>query len=272
MTLLRCSLALLALTAPAAAAAQDEKPFSVSGSVALVSDYRFRGVSQSNLGAAVQGGLTLNHQSGLYTGFWSSNLAGWGTFGGPNLELDLFGGYKTELAGLDLDAGFTVYTYPGGAKTTTFVELYAKLGGSLGPVNLTGGFFYAPSQKALGNWSNHPDSRPGDKEDNIYISGDASVGIPGAPLTLKAHLGYSDGNPGLGPNGTSIAPTGSYWDWLVGVDLAVGPVTLGIAYVDTDISDTSAAWRRLQPNFSKQPDADKAISNAGVVLSISAAF
>ena len=60
---------------------------------------------------AVQGGLTVSHESGLYAGTWGSNLAGWGTFGGPNIELDLFAGYKFEpTPGLSVDAGVTWYT------------------------------------------------------------------------------------------------------------------------------------------------------------------
>lgn len=259
------------LVPTAARAEEEEKPFTLAGSAAFVTDYRFRGVSQSNNSVAVQAGLSVSHESGLYAGFWSSSLAGWGTFGGPNVELDLFGGYKFSLGPAGIDAGFTVYTYPGGADTTTFVELYAKASGSLGPVGVTGGIFYAPAQTALGNWSAHPDSAIGDKEDNLYLSGDFTVGIPGTPVTAKAHIGYSDGNPGLGPNGTSIAPTGSYVDWLLGADVVVGPVTLGFAYVDTNISDTSADWLRLQPNFSKVPDG-KAISNAQFVFSVTAAF
>ncbi len=158
-------------------------------------------------------------------------------------------------------------------RKTSFFEPYAKLSGTAGPVGLTAGVAYAWNQTALGNWSNHPQSRIGDKEDNLYLWGDAAFGITDTPLTLKAHIGYSDGNPGLGPNGTSVAPTGSYCDWLIGADFVVGPVTLGVAYVDTDISDTSADYLRLQPNFSKfQIPGGDPISNGKVVFSITAAF
>ncbi|MFZ4688236.1 MAG: TorF family putative porin [Polymorphobacter sp.] len=267
------ALAAIASAAPALAADEPAPAFKVSGSVALVSDYRFRGVSQSNNGLAVQGGLTLNHESGLYGGFWGSNLAGWGTFGGPNLELDLFAGYKLPVGAGTLDVGGTFYQYPGGATLTSFFEPYVKFSGTAGPVALTAGVAYAWSQSALGNWSNDVDSRIGDKEDNLYVWGDAAFGIKDTPITLKAHIGYSDGNPGLGPNGTSVAPTGSYWDWLIGADFVVGPVTLGVAYVDTDISDTSAEYLRLQPNFSKfQIPGGDPISNGKVVFSITGAF
>ena len=76
----------IALAAATPAFAQDDtappKEVTVSGSVGLTNDYRFRGVSQSDENLAVQGGITITHKSGLYIGTWGSNLAGWGTFGG----------------------------------------------------------------------------------------------------------------------------------------------------------------------------------------------
>ncbi|SOB80038.1 conserved hypothetical protein [Sphingomonas guangdongensis] len=256
-------------TAPALAQDTDPpKDLTVSGSVALVSDYRFRGVSQSDEEMALQGGVTVTHKSGFYAGAWGSNLGGWGTFGGPNLELDLIGGYKLPISGGALDVGLTWYTYPGGADNTDFAEPYVKLSGTAGPVSLLAGVAYAPEQEALGNFSNTPQSR-GQSEDNLYLWGDAATAVPGTPLTLKGHIGYSDGNPGLGPNGTSVAPTGKYWDWLLGADLVVGPLTFGAAYVDTDISRAESAY--LLPNFSSTKDGGP-IAGPQVVFSVTAVF
>jgi hypothetical protein len=98
-----------------------------------------------------------------------------------------------------------------------------------------------------------------------------SGAIPTTPVTLKGHLGYSKGNPGLGPNGTSVAPTGSYFDWLVGADVALGKVVLGVAYIDTDISNRKAAY--LRPNFTKYQVQDGAsISSSRVVVSATVNF
>lgn len=69
----------IAALASTPAYAQDEEPtepFTVSGGATLVSDYRFRGVSQSDEDLAVQGTITISHESGLYVGTWGSNLAG----------------------------------------------------------------------------------------------------------------------------------------------------------------------------------------------------
>lgn len=263
--------ALVATAAPAFA--QDEasppSPVTVSGSVALVNDYRFRGVSQTDEEMAIQGGMTVSHASGVYAGAWGSNLAGWGTFGGASMELDLYAGYKLPLSeGTALDVGLTWYMYPGGADKTDFAEFYAKVSGTVGPVSALAGVAYAPKQEALGNFSNTPYSR-GQSEDNIYLWGDVSTGIPGTPITAKAHVGYSDGNPGLGPNGTSVAPTGSYFDYLVGADVAVGKLTLGVAYVGTDITRDDS--RYLLPNFSSTKDGSS-IASGKLLFSVSTAF
>jgi len=251
--------------------AEDDTPaITISGAATLTSDYRFRGVSQSDEGLAVQGGITISHESGFYVGAWGSNLAGWGTFGGTNMELDLIAGYKFGVGEGTLDTGLVWYMYPSGLDTTDFAELYAKLSGAVGPVSLTAGVAYAPKQEALGNaFPVGAPADPGDKEDNLYLSGDAAYGISGAPITLKAHIGYSDGNPGLGPNGTSIAPTGTYFDWSLGADIVpISGLTLSVSYVDTSISEAEAAL--IRPNFATL--AGDSISDATVVFSVTASF
>ena len=275
----------MAIATPALAdePAAPPKDVTVTGSVTLISDYRFRGVSQSDNAPAIQGGITVSHKSGFYAGMWASNLAGWGQFGGANMELDLIGGYTKTIGNATVDVGLTWYMYPAGSDITDFGEPYVKVSGTMGPVKLLAGVAYAPPQQALGQWYNTgasnatgiPD-RPNAKADNLYLWGDVSGGVPGLPVTLKAHIGYSKGNAGLGPNGTSVTPTGKYWDWLIGADIAVyGPLTAGIAYVDTDISTAGSAY--LQPNFSQQrnrsPNGDgKSIAGSKVLVSLTAAF
>ncbi len=74
----------------------------ISGNVALATDYAFRGVSQTDESPALQGGFDATFgDSGFYAGTWASNI-NFGT-GGANLELDVYGGYKTTLGGVALD-------------------------------------------------------------------------------------------------------------------------------------------------------------------------
>lgn len=109
---------------PAQSAAPTEaqaSPHTVTGSVALVSDYRFRGISQTYGLPAIQGGFDYAHASGLYAGTWASNVYSTASNGigtsytnGASLEWDLYGGYKFEVApGMTLDVGGLYYYYPG---------------------------------------------------------------------------------------------------------------------------------------------------------------
>ncbi len=259
-----------AIAAPALAI--DVSPtLDLSGAVTLTSDYRLRGVSQSDNGVAVQANISLRHRSGFYAGVFASTLAGWGSFGGPGIELDAIGGYRTTLGDYGLDAGLTWYVYPGGVSRTSFGELSASVNRTIGPLFVLAGIAYAPPQQALGNWYATPQSRIGASGDNLYLRGDASAGIPRTPVTVKAHLGWSRGNPGLGPNGTSLAPTGDYLDWLVGGDVVLGHLTVGIAYVDTSIASGSPDYRRLQPGFADRVTGGT-IAGSRVVFSVSGTF
>lgn len=264
----------------AEAAAETAPPpaLTVSGSATIASDYRFRGVSQSDQEMAVQGGVTIAHESGLYVGTWASNLAGWGTFGGANMELDLIGGYKAKLTNnATLDVGLTWYMYPGGADKTDFAEPYAKLTGTAGPATLTAGVAYAPKQQAIGKWyntgtdaANGVYNNPGAKDDNLYLWGDGAAAIPGTPFTAKAHIGHSWGQDGLGPNATAVSPTGKYWDWSLGADATYKNLTFNVSYIDTDISNREATY--LRPSFSKGQDGTGNIAGGTVVVSLTAAF
>lgn len=272
--------AALALISSVPAFAQEEPagPVTVTGSVGLVSDYRFRGVSQSDRGMAIQGGITATHESGFYVGTWGSNLGGWGRFGGANMELDLIAGYSAALGeGTTVDVGLTWYMYPSGADKTDFAEPYVKLSHQFGPVKGLVGVAYAPKQEALGKWCSDAACTvfdPGDKEDNLYIWGDVSAAIPNTPVSVKAHVGYSDGNSGLGPNGTSVAPTGKYVDWMVGADLAIPgtPLTASISYIDTDIARVEENY--IRPNFMVNDGKDfgKSIARGTIVFGLTAAF
>ncbi len=170
---------------PALAGDETDPPsaIEVSGETTLTSDYRFRGVSLSGGDFAVQGGISLDHESGIYVGTWASSIDDGGTGAFGDAELDIYGGWKGNLAeGIELDVGLLYYIYPTEDLNldTDYFEPYATISGTIGPVEASVGVAYAWDQNALGG-------------DNLYLSGDLSSGIPGTPVTLDAHLGYTDG-------------------------------------------------------------------------------
>jgi len=99
-----------AQTAPAAAPAS---PHTITGNVSLVSDYRFRGISQTFGKPALQGGVDYSHSSGIYLGNWNSNVNEGAGFPAGNLEMDFYGGWKGSWGDLGLDLGTIYYYYPG---------------------------------------------------------------------------------------------------------------------------------------------------------------
>ncbi|MFC2952886.1 TorF family putative porin [Marinicaulis aureus] len=240
---------------------ESESPISFSANVTLTSDYRFRGVSQTEEDLALQGGFDAAHESGFYVGTWASNLAGWGTFGGSNLELDIYGGYATDISDFGVDVGVVWYLFPGGLDRTSYGEIYGSVAKSVGPLDLTVGANYAFKQDAL--------SLNDVKQDNIYVYGDAGVTIADSPVSVSAHLGYTDGNPATGPNGWVPSPTGTYLDWALGVsyDLPWGPIAISATYVDTNISESEAASYQLVNSGYRY-----GIGDAAAVFAISASF
>ena len=97
--------------APSVALADDT---SLAFNVGAVSDYRYRGISQTRTYPAVQGGIDLTLPAGFYVGTWASQIK-WIDDGGGNadVEIDLYGGWKGEVTkGLTLDVGALTYQYP----------------------------------------------------------------------------------------------------------------------------------------------------------------
>jgi uncharacterized protein (TIGR02001 family) len=116
LAILATSSAAFAQTAPAA----PEVP-EVTYNVGVVSQYRYRGIAQTKGDAALQGGVDYANANGFYAGAWGSTIkwikdasldSGKSAPKGP-VELDLYGGYKFEAAGLAYDVGYLRYQYVG---------------------------------------------------------------------------------------------------------------------------------------------------------------
>jgi uncharacterized protein (TIGR02001 family) len=201
---------------PALAQDEAESDITISGNAAVVSDYRFRGVGLSGGDIAIQGGIDLGHSSGFYIGTWGSSIDS-GDYG--SVELDVYGGWTGEITdGVTVDVGALYYAYPNGlaGADLDYFEVKGVLGFALGPVSTKVGVFYAPDQDSLGDG------------DNLYFSGDLGVGIPGTPISLSAHVGYTDGFLTFTNDGKAL-------DWSLGASVTLHEkITLGILYTGVE--------------------------------------
>jgi uncharacterized protein (TIGR02001 family) len=197
--------------------------FTINGGATLVSDYRFRGISQTDRRFAVQGTFTVAHESGFYATVWGSSIDNY-IAAESDQEIDLIAGFHRTWNGTTVDVGVLYYYYPGAEALiagydSDFFEPYVSIAHTFGPVTAKATVNYAPSQSALSVGTGN--------EDNLYLAGDLSATIPSTTLTLSGHVGHS-----FGPSYLTIGK--GYTDWNVGAAYAVGPLTLGIQYVDTD--------------------------------------
>jgi uncharacterized protein (TIGR02001 family) len=177
--------------APAAAAKAPAPDYTVSYNIGAVSDYRFRGISQTSKGAAVQGGADVAFKNGAYLGAWASNVRWVRSYNGAskgNLEVDLYGGYKGEIAkDVGFDVGAIAYMYPGNnsgaAGTLGFgsvdnadtKEIYGAV---------TSGIFTAKYSRSMGTFLGFKNS-----SGSSYIDLSAAVDL-GDGFTLTPHVGY----------------------------------------------------------------------------------
>jgi uncharacterized protein (TIGR02001 family) len=201
-----------AQTAPAPAA---EPESTLAFNAGVITDYRYRGISQTRLDPALQGGVDYTDKSGFYVGAWGSTIS-WikdaGTIAkasgikGP-VELDLYGGYKGTTGDLAYDLGYLRYQYVSnnlskvsGAVDANTDELYGAL---------TYGLFTAKYSHAVSNLFGTPDSK------NSYY------------LDLSAAFDLGDGyslTPHVGRQGVKNHSAASYNDYALtlGKDLGNG--------------------------------------------------
>ena len=183
---------------------------SLSGNVAVTTDYVWRGMSQNAEDPSVSGGFDLEHSSGFYIGLWAANVLASNTdLGADNaeggaganadvtstgsMELDGYLGFAGSFnddAGYDI--GYIAYTYPG-VDAWDFEELYFSVD-----------FFGAYVMYAAGI----------DAAADYYEVG---YGIDAGPGSFSISYGDYDG---MGTN------------YLIGYDWSVGDFTIGFAYTD----------------------------------------
>jgi uncharacterized protein (TIGR02001 family) len=207
--------------------------FDTSASVALTTDYVWRGISQTNNEPAIQGSFDISHNSGAYLGVWGSSVE----FGNKtSLELDIYGGISKDvkLGGMSInyDVGWLRYEYPA-ESDLNFNELY--FGATVTPIenlNLSTYFYY-------GLKIEH--TLPGEYTD---MSVDYTLPESLGGVTFLGHAGYYNQKSG-GDN---------YWDWKIGIARDFGLFNAEVAYTDTDDADAGR------------------LDNAKVVATVSATF
>jgi uncharacterized protein (TIGR02001 family) len=240
---------------PPVVAAPAMPVFDLAFGGALMSDYNFRGISQSDLGPAVFGyveprwNVTPDFQAYLGIAATSVKLAT-----DPAAEVDLYGGVRWTVGPVVLDVGAMYYWYPNERAIdgvvitappafnttiadTDFWEIYGKLTWTINPMFALGGaVYYAPS------WLNTG-------ADGTYAALNAKLTAPGTilPPDVGAYLSGEFGHYWFGTTNlvpgvfVNIAGTGGwklpdYSYWNVGFGFTYKVLTLDFRYHDTDLS------------------------------------
>lgn len=204
--------------ASVAYAEEPQAEHQLTTNLAAVSDYRYRGVSQSRLDPALQGGADYTHTpSGLYAGTWLSTIKWTRDAGGSgDVEWDLYGGRRGELfGGVSYDAGGLYYVYPKSrlALNANTFELHGQLG--YGPA-------WLKYSQTLTNLFGTADSRH-----SGYLDLGANLDTGLAGLVLNLHGGRQ-----LVRNNDAL----SYTDYKLGLSRDFGLAMLAIAWVRTNSS------------------------------------
>ncbi|WMW80692.1 TorF family putative porin [Undibacterium cyanobacteriorum] len=195
----------------------------VSFNLGAVTDYRYRGISQSGLKPALQGGADYtNNVNGLYAGAWLSTIK-WtkDAGGGGSVEVDLYAGKRGEIAsGITYDVGVLSYVYPSNdlGKVKGFVdanttELYGQL--SNGPV-------YIKYSHSFTNTFAFVDSKGSGYLDvgaNLEMSDGYTLNLHAGRQTLKNNSAYA------------------YNDWKIGVTKELGGVNFSLSVIGTNADD-----------------------------------
>jgi uncharacterized protein (TIGR02001 family) len=252
---LASTLALLAATPAIADDTDPPPPVTVNATATITSDYRFRGISQTDKNAAIQGSITVSHESGLYASVWGSSISSYVTAtANSTQEIDLILGWKKTFGGTTVDVGLLYYFYPKtGPGITNFAEPYLAVTQVIGPVSAKALIAYAPKQGALA-LDQRSTSRLSPARENVYLALDLSASIPNTPIGLTAHIGQSEGPSWLSTTGRG----NRYTDWSLGITATWKALTFGVSYVDTNT------------NFITPSGKDAA--KGGIVASLTASF
>ena len=245
--------------APAAAA--PASPHTFTANVALVSDYRFRGITQTFGQPAIQGGFDYSHASGIYLGNWDSNVSETAGYPNGNIEMDFYGGWKGSWGDFGVDLGVLEYYYPGSTKGGSAGAAIANL--DKNPIQLATGtsavdnteLYIAGSWKFLSLKYSHAVSdyfAIPDTKGSHYIDLSGSYDLGGG-WGVNAHVGHLT---------VKNFGNASYTDWKLGVTKDIGGFVFGLAYVDTNAKDDcGSAATSTQPYCFAKGTVDNGVLN-----------
>jgi uncharacterized protein (TIGR02001 family) len=232
-----------ASAAPAPTAA--EQPAPLTFNIGATTDYRYRGISQSRLKPALQGGVDYT-LAGFYVGAWASTIQWLKDAGARSpLELDLYGGYKGEITkDLTYDVGVLRYQYPRYRSVAAIVsphtlELYGALTYSVATLKYshsTTNVFGIPDSKGSG-----------------YLDLTATFDVGGG-FSVVPHVGHQRVTG-------AFSKAASYTDFSVGVSKDFSGAVVALALVGTN----------ADKNFYVSPSG-KALGKTGATLGVKYTF
>ncbi|MDX2144744.1 MAG: TorF family putative porin [Rhodospirillaceae bacterium] len=202
-----------ALFAPGMAVAQDGLG-KFSSSVAVTSDYIFRGYSQTDENPAFQPALNWESGTGFHLNFWGSNVD-FNDGGQADVEVDITAGFSGAVDNVSYDAGVIYYAYPGArnALNYNYWEGYTTLGYDAGVAKLNGSVYFSPDFF-------------GGLDDAWAVQVGASAPVMES-LTFDAFVGTQELKKASGSD---------YMYWSAGLTYAFPIVDVGIRYHDTDVA------------------------------------
>ncbi len=255
------SLALLATSASFAQTKAPEPDYTLAYNAGVVTDYRFRGISQTSTKPALQLGVDFAHKSGFYLGAFGSNIKWIKDFNGStngSYEIDLYGGYKGSITkDVSFDLGLITYQYPGnnsGAAGTLGAGQYSNAN----TTEIYGALTYSIAtfkyNRSTGNYLGFLKSSGSE-----YFDLSANFDL-GSGFALTPHLGLQK-IPNQGPKGKS----GNYADYALTLGKDFGNGFSGTAAV----IGTNA---KSGPNSFYRDFNGKFIGNSTVVVGVKYSF
>ncbi|HQS59555.1 MAG: hypothetical protein B7Y56_14120 [Gallionellales bacterium 35-53-114] len=222
---------------PVMAADEPASPHTVTSNVGIVSNYVFRGITQTAGAPAIQGGMDYAHASGFYAGVWGSNVtwiadAGALASGSQSMELDTYLGYRSSITDdIGYDVGYVRFNYLGssnvaaasGFASADTAEVYAALSYKF----LTAKYSYSVLNQFL---------TVADEKGTNYIELNANYTIPDTSYTLSAHYGKQT------YTSSTADPLYSYSDYKVGVAKDFSGYVVALAYTSTNAKETGYTY------------------------------